>query len=144
MCSTHAILVCNIKGAMLIQKCVTEDYYRKRGWDMSLSHMQPHYNIYALKKPLFYQDKKYGGQEENTKIILKNVNDIKTIKEEFFNTSNYSFITNIDINNINNENVIFQGKKEENLIKKNEKKYTKILMISMFFVLILLKKIHKF
>ena len=134
MCSTHAILVCNLKGAMLIQKCVTEDYYRKRGWDMSLAHMQPHYNIYALKEPIFYQDIKYGGQEYNTKIVLENINDIKTINYDFLNTTNYSFITNVDINNVNDENIIYQNKKPISRLKKNDNK-TKIFIIIISFCL---------
>ena len=142
MCSTHAILVCNIKGAMLIQKCVTEDYYKKRGWDMSLAHMQPHYNVYALKKPIFYQDIEYGGQQYNTKIVLENINDIKLINSQFFNTTNYSFITNVDVNNINDKNVICQNvKNDEKKIsindKKNlsinDKKQLSIFMVFLFF-----------
>ena len=142
MCSTHAILVCNIKGALILQKCVTEDYFKKRGWDMTLAHIQPYYNIYALKTPIFFQDKMYGGQEDNTKIILKNDNDIKLMNKEFYNTQNYSFITNVNIDNINDTKVIFRN---ENKISKNinlqqTNKYFSLLM-GIIFLFMIYKKI---
>lgn len=143
MCSTHAILVCNVKGALILQKCVTEDYFKKRGWDMTLAHIQPYYNIYSLKTPIFFQDKMYGGQEDNTKIILENDNDVKLMNKEFYNTQNYSFITNVNIDNINDTNVIFRN---ENKISKNinlqqKNKYFPLLMV-IIFLLMIYKKIR--
>lgn len=39
--------------------------------DLLFSSLASSYNIYALKKPLFYQDKGLGGQEEVTKLIFQ-------------------------------------------------------------------------
>lgn len=37
--------------------------------DLLFSTLQPLFNIYGLKKPMFYQDKTLGGQEDVTKIV---------------------------------------------------------------------------
>lgn len=39
--------------------------------DLLFSALHSFYNIYALKRPMFYQDKTLGGQEDVTKLILE-------------------------------------------------------------------------
>ena len=73
MLSTHSIMICSPLGASIYMKCMCSNYYQNgKGWDIYLAKMQPHYNVYALKIPIFYQDKKYGGEEWATKISLEN------------------------------------------------------------------------
>lgn len=69
MLATHAIMICNRQIAKVYQKCMEVNYYNNGpAWDTYLAKIQPHYNVYALKKPLFFQDKKYGGNEYGTNI----------------------------------------------------------------------------
>ena len=94
MLSTHGFMVCSMVGLLTLQKCLFEDYYRKRGYDMALAHIQPHINAYALKKPLVYQYKLMGGQEHATKIEIPP--DIETpIPKEWINYTNISYLTQI-------------------------------------------------
>ena len=66
MLSTHGFIVTSIRGLTSLQKCLMEDYYLNRGWDMCLSQIQPYINAYALKEPLVYQFRELGGQEDSS------------------------------------------------------------------------------
>ena len=68
MLSLHAILVCSFYGALTFQKCLIEDFYKRRHYDWGIAQQQPYFKVYALRNPIFYQDKKVGGQEDATKI----------------------------------------------------------------------------
>lgn len=82
MLSTHAIMICSPLGASIYSLCMLEAHINikldrfKGKWDSYLATVQPYYNIYALKQPLFYQDKKFGGMEDETKIKFKDGNII--------------------------------------------------------------------
>jgi hypothetical protein len=70
MLSTHAILFLSRSWA---QNCLEGirralDTDLPGSWDIPISRSMGKFNIYALKKPLFYQDAKMGGQEEPTLI----------------------------------------------------------------------------
>jgi hypothetical protein len=39
--------------------------------DVVISRLHPYYNIYAYKRPLFYQWAVYGGQEAETRFVLE-------------------------------------------------------------------------
>ena len=70
MLGTHAIMICSAAGGAAYQRSNMENYYKTETWDLYLAKLQPHYKFYALKKPIFYQDKKYGGFEELSRFIL--------------------------------------------------------------------------
>ena len=94
MLSTHGFIICSMTGLLSLQKCLFEDFYKNRGYDMSLAYMQPHINAYALRKPLVYQYQKMGGQEIATKIeISPNVE--KLPPKQWINVTNLSNITHI-------------------------------------------------
>jgi hypothetical protein len=90
MLSTHGFIVCSIRGLITLQKCLYEDFYRNRGWDMSLAHIQPHINAYAYKIPMVYQYEPMGGQEQSTKI---EITIHKDIPKEWINFTNMSYRT---------------------------------------------------
>ena len=94
MLSTHGFIVCSILGLITLQKCLFEDFYRNRGYDMTLAHIQPHINAYALKKPLVYQYQPMGGQEVATKIEIKNGIE-RNIPIEWINFTNISYKTRV-------------------------------------------------
>jgi hypothetical protein len=71
MLSCHGIIICSPSGAVAFQRCMVEAYFKNMYWDLPVSHIQPYYNVYALKKPLLYQDKEYNGCENVTKFELK-------------------------------------------------------------------------
>jgi|TARA_B110001469_G_C9648923_1_gene330089 hypothetical protein len=90
MLSTHGMIICSMTGALVLQKCLMEDCFRNRGYDISLAQIQPYYNIYALKTPLIYQFKKIGGKEKSTKLEY-NTED-KDIHPKWINKNNLSII----------------------------------------------------
>jgi len=92
MLSTHGIIVTSLRGLTTLQKCLIEDYYLNRGWDMCLAQIQPFINAYALKQPLVYQYKKVGGQEKQTKIDYTQLNN-KTLPNQWINNTNLSNIS---------------------------------------------------
>lgn len=67
----HAVMICSAAGGALMQRCMTESFYRDKPWDIPITLSQPFYHVYALKIPLVYQDKKYGGKENVTKITAR-------------------------------------------------------------------------
>jgi hypothetical protein len=73
MLGLHGIMICSPGGALAIQKAMLEGYFLNKIWDIFTAYIQPHYNVYALKVPLVYQDSRYGGQEYPTKIELSNI-----------------------------------------------------------------------
>ena len=76
MLSCHGIMICSASGASAFQRCMMEAHLTNgaRDWDIYVANLQPHYNVYALKVPLVYQDSTYGGQEEETKFELNHTN----------------------------------------------------------------------
>ena len=92
MLSTHGIIVTSLRGLTTLQKCLIEDYYHNRGWDMCLAQIQPFINAYALKQPLVYQYKNVGGQEKQTKIDYTQLNN-KTLPNQWINSTNLSNIS---------------------------------------------------
>lgn len=72
MLSTHAILICSASGALAYQKSMMESYFKNIHYDITLAQIQPYYNVYALKKPLIYQDGKIGGEQEATQTTIEN------------------------------------------------------------------------
>ncbi len=95
MLSTHSMVICSIRGMLCLQKCLMEDFYKNRGWDISITEMQPYLNVFALKEPLFYQSKYLNGSEKETKINYENERfTSKKIPYRFINKTNISVITN--------------------------------------------------
>jgi len=94
MLSTHGFIVCSMNGLLTLQKCLFEDFYKNRGYDMSLAHIQPHIKAYALRKPLVYQYQPIGGQEIATKIEIRN-NIERDIPKQWINLTNISYKTKI-------------------------------------------------
>lgn len=93
MLSLHGIIICSASGALAVQKCMMETYFKiNKCCDTFMAHIQPYYNIYALKIPLVYQDKRFKGLEAQTKIIIDDVCN-EEIPEKYINKSNISIIT---------------------------------------------------
>jgi hypothetical protein len=72
MLSTHAILY-NTRA--WVENCIScyENALasdRPESWDIPLARSQSRFNVYALRKPLFYQDAKVGGQQDPTLITI--------------------------------------------------------------------------
>ncbi len=93
MLSTHGFMVCSLKGLISLQKCLLEDYYKNRGYDMTLAQIQPHINAYAFRIPLVYQYGLVGGQEVATKFEISAKED-KPIPANWINTKSLSYLTN--------------------------------------------------
>jgi len=92
MLSTHGFMVCSVMGLLTLQKCMCEDFYRNRGYDMCLAHIQPYINAYAFRKPLVYQYQPIGGQEVATKFEITNESEyncfVREIPKPWINTKN--------------------------------------------------------
>ena len=92
MLALHGIVICSIRGLLTFQKCLNEDFFKNRGWDISIASAQPYINAYALKNPLVYQYSKLKGEEESTKINYINKQD-KIIPNAWINKTNISILT---------------------------------------------------
>lgn len=92
MLSLHGMLICSALGAMAIQKAITESYHRDIPWDITIAQLQWHYNVYAFKQPLVFQDSVYGGCEEETRFSIEKTYD-SPIPENYINLTNFSNIT---------------------------------------------------
>jgi len=70
MLSTHALLFMTRAWTQKCLECVRQalDTDLPGSWDIPIARSMPNYKVYALKKPLFYQDSKMGGHEEPTLI----------------------------------------------------------------------------
>ena len=75
MLSLHGIMVCRPLGALALQKCMMQSYEQDLVCDRFTALIQPYYNVYALKKPLVYQNAAVGGVEELTKYELSTITD---------------------------------------------------------------------
>ncbi len=89
MLSLHGIIICSASGALAIQKCMMEGYFKDNIWDIYTAFIQPYYNVYALKTPLVYQDGQIGGHEEYTRITIENITN-HLVDDNNINTTNVS------------------------------------------------------
>ena len=92
MLSAHGIIICSASAAIALQKSILECYYKNIIWDICLAQLQPYYNVYALKRPLVYQDGVFGGQEELTKFEINTDRD-SPLPGRFLNKTNLSAMT---------------------------------------------------
>jgi hypothetical protein len=99
MMTTHAVLVTSLKGMLALHKACLEAYFTSRIWDYYITQIQPWYNVYAMKRPLFYQDIKQGGLESFTKIEYKNDHSFEPLDKSIMNKSTVSYLT-IPINSL--------------------------------------------
>lgn len=71
MLSTHAILYCSKRFKEDVVKRLTPILGAERYFsDVVISRLHPYYNIYAYKRPFFYQGDTWGGHEEGTNFVL--------------------------------------------------------------------------
>ncbi len=70
MLASHGIMICSALGASALQRTMMENWFMCKPWDVPMAYIQPYYNVYALRKPLVYQDSKFGGEEGCTKVTL--------------------------------------------------------------------------
>ena len=92
MLSTHGLVVVSLRGLLSLQKCLFEDMFKNRGYDMSLASIQPFLNVYALNNPLVYQFGEIGGQEKQTKLKLKGLEE-KKYPENWLHRDNLSVLS---------------------------------------------------
>ena len=100
MLSLHGIIICSMRGLLAMQKCILEDLFKNRGYDISIAQMQPHINAYALKNPLVYQYGKIGGQEKSTLTNGYFNKKDRPIPKMWVNTRNISVVTNYNKNGL--------------------------------------------
>ena len=92
MLSLHGIIICSVRGLLMIQKCMLEGYYKNTIWDIYTAQIQPYLNVYALKNPLVYQYEKIGGVEEHTKLTYINMEN-REMPSAWINKTNDSIVT---------------------------------------------------
>lgn len=73
MLTMHGILICSPSGALAIQKSMCEGYYENIIWDEYVAKVQQCYKVYALRHPLFYQNKDLGGHKDTDIILSKKI-----------------------------------------------------------------------
>jgi len=72
MLSNHAIMFVSKRWTENCLECFerTVRCAKDPAYDIELCRTLPQFNVYALKKPLFFQDAKVGGQQEPTYIMF--------------------------------------------------------------------------
>lgn len=73
MTSAHAILFINQEYIRRFINLMTDRLSYITPHDLIFATMHASYNVYALKNPMFYQDKSLGGQENVTKLCYNGV-----------------------------------------------------------------------
>jgi hypothetical protein len=71
MLASHGIIICSPLGASAMQRTMMETWFSDRPWDVPMAYIQPYYHVYALRKPLVYQNAAKGGDESCTIIMLE-------------------------------------------------------------------------
>ena len=92
MLSLHGIMVCSLRGVLILQKCLMESRFTDLIWDIYTARMQPFVNAYALRVPLVYQFGELGGQEGPTKIEFSSP-DRANIPPGWIHRQHFSFLT---------------------------------------------------
>ena len=69
MTSTHAILFLDRSFIHTLSLCIRSYLNVRTPHDLIMATLQQHYQVYALKQPLFYQDVQEGGQQLETRLI---------------------------------------------------------------------------
>ena len=87
MLSCHGMIICSIRGMLIIQKCMMEAYFKDIIWDMFTAQVQPYYNAYALKIPLVYQCAEMNNGNNDLHIATK-----ITMENEFNNNIDSSWV----------------------------------------------------
>ena len=124
MLSTHGMVVTSIRGMLIMQKCMMEDYFRNRPWDLALTEMQPHINVYGLKNPLVFQWRNIGGNELYTYFHVQN--NFPEIYPKI-NNENISIKSNFtEKYNCKNYIIVGMSDKNEKKIKCNLEKGTEL------------------
>lgn len=95
MLSTHAIMICSIRGLVAYQKCMFESFYRNLPWDSPLAHCQPYLNVYTFKQPIIYQGGPGGAGRKNTDIKIDEKED-NIIPDSKINKTNLTNLTFYD------------------------------------------------
>ena len=97
MLALHGVIVCSVMGLLTFQKCLFEDFYRDRGWDMTIAQVQPYINAYAMRIPLVYQYQSIGGQEVATKFEITSDTQygifVRDLPKTWVNTTNMTVKT---------------------------------------------------
>lgn len=68
MLSLHGLIICSLRGLLLMQTSMVDAYYTETIWDVPVAKKHMYYNIYGLRDPIVYQYGEIGGQEDPTKI----------------------------------------------------------------------------
>jgi len=72
MLSTHGIFFASRKYTYFYLKTLLETFHNNYYvWDVPIARSKSNFNIYAIDKPIFYQDSSIGGDEVPTKIEIK-------------------------------------------------------------------------
>lgn len=73
MLTAHACLVLSLPWALNWLRCAIEAATRKRCFDVLTAYTMKQYQVYAQPKPWFYQAEIIGGNELETRLVLKGV-----------------------------------------------------------------------
>ena len=86
MLSTHAMMICSVKGLLHMQKCMMTVFYEKQPWDIPLAYSMHTLNVYSSIKELMYQYGALGGRQSGTlNITYSKDKSIKQIPHFIFN-----------------------------------------------------------
>lgn len=71
MLAFHGVCYLNNKYTEASKKICNNGIEKNRPHDIYVEELHQNYNVYALRKPIVYQDARYGGYEPQTNIFFK-------------------------------------------------------------------------
>ena len=74
MLSQHAVVICSKRWLVMLLRTISAATARNIIWDLPTARVMDRYRVYALEKPLFFQDARIGGQQDPTLVTLADIN----------------------------------------------------------------------
>lgn len=82
MLSMHAYIITSKRWLIHLLRCMMIGTIAGTHFDIPVARNMHKYNIYSLRKPMFYQDKSVGGQQEPTLVTFDNIPKLAFVLSE--------------------------------------------------------------
>lgn len=73
MLSQHAVLICSKRWLTMLMRSMMVGAVLNMSWDIPTARLMHRYNVYAPRKPIFYQDARVGGQQDPTLTTFESI-----------------------------------------------------------------------
>lgn len=73
MLSQHAVVICSKRWLAMLLRTQSAATARNIIWDLPVARVMDRYRVYALEKPIFFQDARVGGQQDPTLVTIADI-----------------------------------------------------------------------